>query len=142
MSAYMPMEQDLKLTDLDYMSGDHHLQMMKAALPYMSVSEQKAVSLFVKMRELTKTRQLFNDEQVSMMGIGSSGGEPRTPANMLSAIKPYANPREQDFIEIVSNVMRSAGKPPMEQMKAMLTPDQQNRLETMQLMMQMMQQTT
>ena len=25
---------DYKLTDLDYLVGDHHLQMMKAALPF------------------------------------------------------------------------------------------------------------
>lgn len=26
-------EKELKLTDLDYATGDHHLQMVKAALP-------------------------------------------------------------------------------------------------------------
>ena len=32
---------DLKLTDLDYLIGNHHIQMVKAALPYMNLSEQK-----------------------------------------------------------------------------------------------------
>ena len=27
---------DYKLTDLDYLTGDHHLQMMKAALPFLN----------------------------------------------------------------------------------------------------------
>ena len=37
---------EYKLTDLDYLVGDHHLQMIKAALPYLNVTEQRAVSLF------------------------------------------------------------------------------------------------
>lgn len=138
----MPMEQDLKLTNLDYLSGDHHLQMMKAALPFMSASEQKAISLFVKMREFTRTMQLFNDEEVSMMGICSLEGEPPTTVNMLQTIKPYANSREQIGIELISTIIKNAGKPPMEQIKALLSPEQQTRLENMQLMMQLMQQTT
>ena len=36
------MEKDeFKLTDLDYLIGDHHLQMIKAALPYMQISQQR-----------------------------------------------------------------------------------------------------
>ena len=31
-------EKELKLTDLDYATGDHHLQMMKAALPYLEIT--------------------------------------------------------------------------------------------------------
>ena len=50
---------DYKLTDLDYLIGDHHLQMIKASLPYLGVPEQKAISLFVKVQELRKTVELF-----------------------------------------------------------------------------------
>lgn len=138
----MPMEQDLKLTDLDYLSSDHHLQMMKAALPYMRVSEQKAISLFVKMQEFARTLNLFNDEEVMTMGICSLEGEQATPLNMLNAMKPYANPIEQNIIEMFTMVLKSAGLPPLDQIKSLLPPEQQSRMETMQLMMQMMQQTT
>ena len=51
-----------KLTDLDYLVGDHHLQMIKAALPYLNVTEQRAVSLFVKFQELRRTFELFVNE--------------------------------------------------------------------------------
>ena len=34
-------QQSLRLTDLDYLTGDHHLQMMKAALPYMNAPQQR-----------------------------------------------------------------------------------------------------
>ena len=50
---------DYKLTDLDYLTGDHHLQMMKAALPFLNVPQQRALSMFVKLQELKNTFQLL-----------------------------------------------------------------------------------
>ena len=47
-------KQDLKFTDLDYLIADHHLQMIKAALPYVTVSQQKFFSLLVKSSELMR----------------------------------------------------------------------------------------
>ena len=44
-------EKDLKLTDLDYATGDHHLQMMKAALPYLDIRRQRSLSMFIRARE-------------------------------------------------------------------------------------------
>ena len=64
---------DYKLTDLDYLIGDHHLQMIKAALPFFDVPQQRAVSVFVKFQELKKTFELFETEEVASMGICSSG---------------------------------------------------------------------
>ena len=112
---------DYKLTDLDYLIGDHHLQMIKASLPYLGVPEQKAISLFVKAQELRKTMELFETEEVATMGICSldrpqGNGSLR---DMLKAIRPYGNP--------------------MEQLRRFLTPEQQSRFETMEMIFTAMQ---
>lgn len=100
-------EQDLKLTDLDYLTGNHHLQMMKAALPYMEVPEQRMLSVFVKMSELQRTISLFRDEEVATMGICSlEHQDKKSPAEMLKAIKPYASAAEQEIIELVSGFLQ------------------------------------
>ena len=52
-------EKDLKLTDLDYATGDHHLQMMKAALPYLDIRRQRSLSMFIRAREMMHTMELF-----------------------------------------------------------------------------------
>ena len=70
-------DQPLKLTDLDYLTGDHHLQMMKAALPYMNVPQQRIFSTVIKIRELQRTINLFRDEQVAATGIGSGERDPK-----------------------------------------------------------------
>lgn len=168
-------DQDLKLTDLDYLIGNHHLQMMKAALPFMGVSEQKMLSVFVKFNELQRTITLFKDEEVASLGICSMGApaQKRSLPDMLNAIKPYGNTAEQDMIDLISNFLQGnrlfssfqgnpgesepveaagfnpgygppppARKSPLEQIKGFLPPEQQSKLETMQLMMQAMQQFT
>lgn len=150
-------EQDLKLTDLDYLVGDPHLQMMKAALPYVNVPNQRRLSLLVKMHELRRTISLFQDEEVATMGICSLEKKPATPLDMLEAIKPYANTYEQSLIELIGSVMQ--GFRPLhaqqqgegegmnqtmilDQFRNFLSPEQQSRLETMQFLIQTMQQIT
>ena len=126
---------DYKLTDLDYLIGDRHLQMIKAALPYLGVQEQKAISLFVKAQELRKTVELFETEEVASMGICSLESSEGTGSlrDLLKAIRPYGNPMERDMIDMAQNFMD--GQTPMDQMRRFLTPEQQSRFETMEMMM-------
>ena len=98
-------EQNVRANDLDSLIGDNHLQMMKAALPYMNVSQQRFISYFVKINELQRTVNLFEDGEVAAMGICSAGERNRSdaPIEMLNTIKPYADPAEQDFIDLIIN---------------------------------------
>ena len=131
----MPPLNDYKLTDLEYLIGDHHLQMIKAALPYLGIPEQRAVSLFVKAQELRKTIELFETEEVASMGICSLEKKEQNTSvrDLLKAIRPYGNPSEQDMIDMAQAFMD--GQTPMEQLRRFLTPEQQSRFETMQMMM-------
>lgn len=101
----MSNEQNIHASDLDSLVNDNHIQMMKAALPYMSVSQQRFISYFVKINELRRTIDLFEDEEVATMGICSAGERDRndTPVEMLNTIKPFANPSEQDLIDLMIN---------------------------------------
>ena len=160
----MTPKEDFKPTRLDCLTSDHHFQMMKAALPYMSVPQQKMLSMFVKIGELNKTMELFEDEEVAAMGICSLEERSATPLDMLNAMKPYGNSKDQDFIDLVTNFMQSSrlyrsyqeapdssqqnsgpfnGFPfSMEQLINFLPAEQQTRMETMQMMIQTMQQFT
>lgn len=168
-------DQNLQPNDLDSLVGDNHLQMMKAALPYMNVSQQRFVSLFIKFNELRRTISLFEEGEIAAMGICSAGeGEKQgSPIDMLNAIKPFGTPYEQDFIDLIVNFFQGFrlagacaepvpgstvpeqtaeesksggahrppfGRMPLEQLKNLMPPEQQSKLETMQLMMSAMQQ--
>lgn len=135
-------EKELKLTDLDYATGDHRLQMMKAALPYMEIGEQRAMSFFIKWNELMRTMEFFNENGDGMLSVCALEEDRTTPADMLSAIKPFANPREQEIIDLLANLLTSRnGKNPgrglsFDQLRAILPPEQQSKFETLQMMMQ------
>ena len=86
------MNQDvsLKMTELDRLTSLPHMQLVKAALPYIHIPEQRFFSLFVKFRELEKTMQLFADPADGEIGICSVGEHDKdSPVDMLKAIKPY-----------------------------------------------------
>ncbi len=103
----MSEEPTMKLTDFDYLTGDHHLQMMKAALPYVNIPEQRFLSILVKFQELRRTVSLFENEENAAVGICSLGqNAPRSPLDMMNAIKPYADSQEQDFIDVICNFLQ------------------------------------
>lgn len=136
-------DKDLKLTDLDYATASHHLQMLKAAIPYMELSQQRALALFIKWDELKRTMDFFDSNNEGMMSVCSLDENHTSPADMLNAIKPYANQKEQEIIDFLSGILTiklnpGAGRPPipMEQLLSLLPPEQQSKFETLQLMMQ------
>lgn len=136
-------EKDLKLTELDYAIANHHLQMLKAAIPYMEIPRQRALSLFVKWNELMRTMEFFDENGDGMMSVCSLEKGHTSPLDMLAAMKPYGNQKEQEFIDILTRLLssrsgRSGKSAPItpEQILSLLPPEQQSRFETIQLMMQ------
>lgn len=163
----MKTEPDLKMTDLDYLTSSPHLQMIKAALPYIHVTEQRFFSMIVKLSELERTMKLFEKSTDGSVGICSlEENASDSPLDMLNAMKPYGTPQEQEFIDLIVNFLQgsriyqsyreSAGEDSLktdsskgsnaegprfslEHLKNMLPPEQQSKLETAQLLMQTMQ---
>ena len=135
-------ERDLKLTDLDYAIADHHIQMLKAAIPYMEVPQQRTFSLFGKWNELKRTMDFFEDNDMGMMSVCSLDRGHTSATDMLEAVKPYANQKEQELIDMMSRLIANrqnrSGRSPfsMDQLLSILPPEQQSRFETIQLVMQ------
>lgn len=135
-------EHDLKLTDLDYAIADHHIQMLKAAIPYMEIPRQRTVSLFIKTQELMRTRFFFDENDMGMMSVCSLDQSRTSTTDMLEAVKPYAAPKEQELIDVMMKLLTNRtsknGRSPvsLEQLIAIMPPEQQSKFETIQLMMQ------
>lgn len=151
-------KETLKITELDSLTSAPHMQMIKAALPYIQIPEQRFFSVFVKCSELERTLRLFEQPDGEGMGICSlEESDPSSPIDMLTAMKPYGTPEEQELIDLVINFMQgarlsreyrdsppstpnepSAAPNPLEYIKDLLPPEQQTRLETVQLLLQML----
>ena len=135
-------ERDLKLTDLDYAIADHHIQMLKAAIPYLDLPQQQTISIWVKLRELIQTKQFFNDNDLGMLSVCSLDKDHTTPPDMLEAVRPYANQKEQEMIDMLSSILKNKKKRngrfsfSMDQILSIFPPEQQAKFETLQMMMQ------
>jgi len=80
------------------------MQMIKAAIPYFQIPQQRILSMMIKIRELNRTRELFEDGEVSAMGINPNAPSQISPLEILQAMKPYAGPRERDMIDMMENI--------------------------------------
>lgn len=94
---------DIMLTELDYLVADPHIQMMKAAVPYMQPPQQRIITMIIKLQELNRTMALFRGGDVAAMGLSSSGSAKASPVEMLQAMKPFAGPKERELIEMLEN---------------------------------------
>ena len=105
----MSNEQTLKMTELDYLTASPHLQMIKAALPYINIQEQRIFSLLVKIGELQRTVQLFGNSEEGDLSICSLEEDtPASPVDMLNAMKPFGTEAEQDFIDLIVNFLQGS----------------------------------
>lgn len=139
------------LTPFDSMVSDSRLQMIKAAIPYLSNREQQFLSIYVKYIELNHTFRLVGNTDSNALSSCSVDEEHHTTADMLSAIKQYCSDKEKEMIDLLSNFMsayqmyhayqelmpqekketkKGPASPVPDAIKSMLTPEQQTMLGT------------
>lgn len=150
------MDTSKELTDFDSLICDSHMQMLKAAIPYISANGQQILSIYVKSLELSKTMKLLHKKETQNIGICSVSDSKRNPTEMLNAIKKYCSDSEREMLELFMNFSsafrmynsyrelfpneasekengtfsQESTKNPMDFLKSMLTPEQQSMLDT------------
>ena len=50
--------QDCRATEFDYLLADPHMQMLKAALPYMPSSRQRFCSMLIQIQQIQRTQSV------------------------------------------------------------------------------------
>ena len=84
------------MTDLDQMVSDDQIQILKAAIPYVSPSGQRLLSVYSKMRELQNTLTLFPQENSQMRICGTDA-----QMDLLNEIRPFCSGQTQERIDQV-----------------------------------------
>ena len=139
------------LTPFDHMVSDNQLQIIKAAIPYLSNREQQFFSVYVKYIELEHTLHLVSDTNSNVLSSCSIGENPNSTSDMLTAIKQYCTEKEKEMIDLISNFLsayqmyhayqelmpqqekintKKESSSMADTLKGMLTPEQQNVLGT------------
>ena len=120
------------MTPFDSLITPPFLYTLKLLLPYTPPSMQRFLGIYIKFLELRHAMEYFQ-------GFASHA----QPKDMLDGLKPYMSPAEKEMMEQMSGMMNMmemvqnmqamsdsssqgmAGFNPMDMMKGMLTPEQQ-----------------
>lgn len=147
------MDTSKELTEFDDLICDHHLQILKAAIPYFPAHGQQILSLYAKSLELSNTMQLLRREESQTVGICSISENKKNTSEMLNTIKKYCTDSEREMLDLFmnffsafrmyhsyqelfpregqnANTSRESSANPMDALKNMLTPEQKTMFDT------------
>lgn len=98
----MDEEKTPPVTAFDQMLAQNQMQVIKAAVPYLSAPAQKAMAICIKLMELQHTVNLFSSvPEVSAMS--SHANVPFSPCEMLEDISQYASgPVKEQIDSLIS----------------------------------------
>ena len=83
--------------------NSHYLEIMKAALPYMTPQAQKSVEILVKAEEFVEAIHTFED--ASELSAASIRREHAEPEVILNQIKSLCTKEEQNMIDNLLNII-------------------------------------
>ncbi|MCI9175593.1 MAG: hypothetical protein HFH49_11755 [Lachnospiraceae bacterium] len=84
---------------IDTLIQDRHLEMIKAAIPYLDNSRQRNMAMLVKFMELQRTMALFQNSGNDLQMCSEE--ERKDPVQMLTAIREYCTDREKEMIDSI-----------------------------------------
>lgn len=94
----------LEPTIFDTLTQSRELQMLKTAIPYMQNTQKRQFAILIKYLELQRAMQVFVPGAASLTACEIPGEENNT-LNMLSEIRKFATPHEQEMIDNVTNLI-------------------------------------
>lgn len=86
------------LTALDQIANQNHLQLIKAAVPYIASENQKMISVFIKMIELHNIMNFYNHSSFSVNACSTQTEQPGM-LDILADIRNYCEGAEQEFLD-------------------------------------------
>lgn len=95
------------MTTFDSLLQSQHLQMLKAAIPYLSGNAKTTLSILCKVLELKKTIQMSEDENSALrMCSANADDDNSNVVMMLKEIRPFCNAKEQESVDFFMDVFQ------------------------------------
>ncbi len=92
------------LTAIDQIANQNHLQLFKAALPYLPENRQRFLSCYIKMMEFQNVARFFSDPPGRLQSCGA-GQEPPNLSDMINDMRNYCDENEQRWFDQMSNIL-------------------------------------
>lgn len=94
------MENDtyLEPTIFDTLTQSREIQMLKTAVPYIKQSQKRQFAILIKYLELQRAMHVFTPGTAALSAC-EIPAEQNNSLNMLTEMRKYATPKEQDLID-------------------------------------------
>ncbi|MDO5422893.1 MAG: hypothetical protein Q4F41_04105 [Eubacteriales bacterium] len=93
------------LTALDYIANGSHLAMLKALVPFLAPSIQRAFAVTIKFMELGNILSFYdNPPQMGACSLQAAGN---STADILQTIREYVSPAERESVDQCLNLMQT-----------------------------------
>lgn len=86
------------LTPLDQIATQNHLQLVKAAIPYLPPGNQQLFSILIKVMELHNIVRFYQQNH-SFVGACSTSQEPPGMLDILADMRNYCEGNEQEMLD-------------------------------------------
>lgn len=86
------------LTALDQVANRNHLQLIKAAIPYVSGKNQRMLSLLIKMMELQNVMEFYQHSDFTVSACSTQAEQPGI-LDMLADMRNYCEGGEQQMLD-------------------------------------------
>ena len=91
-------------TIFDTLTMSREIQMLKTVIPYMKQSQKQQFAILIKYMELQRAMQIFTPGNASLAAC-EVPSEENNGLSMLNAMRKYATPKEQEFIDNLTNLL-------------------------------------
>jgi hypothetical protein len=96
------MEDSMNVT-YDDLVQTRNVQMLKSVVPFLDFSTQKTFAMLIQFLEFRNASEAFSKRDNSMAACALPNGPDRRNA-MLTAIRQYCTPKEQETIDTILNL--------------------------------------
>ncbi|MCD7736289.1 MAG: hypothetical protein LUI07_04905 [Lachnospiraceae bacterium] len=87
------------MTELDQISNQNHLQLIKAMIPHLPAGRQKTISMLVKIIELQNVQNFYRPDSRNLHACGTPEQEAQDPLDILADIRNYCEENERELID-------------------------------------------
>lgn len=93
--------------DFDSMITTHTMKLIKTALPYIDISEQRFLSIYLKFSEFLNTVQLFSQKSAALSACKKESSGNNNFFEMINALKTVCDDSERDTLDMMLNFIQA-----------------------------------
>lgn len=93
--------------DFESKITNHNMKLIKAALPYIQVSEQRFLSIYLKFSEFINTIDYFSQNNASVTACEQDTDSQGNLLEMVNALKNVCDDTERETLDMILNFLQA-----------------------------------